>query len=184
MSFSEALLHVAVQHANTCIWETASFDQSKKGMGTTVVAVRLDSATEGGVHHMAACHAGDSRAYLWRNGKLRRLTQDHNLLAELEAQLGRPPTRQEEEEFPYRNVITKAVGLKESLDPEVRRGSVMAGDVVLLCSDGLTGMVDDDVVAGVLARGDTLQAQAGQLVQCALDGGGKDNVTVVLGRIG
>jgi serine/threonine protein phosphatase PrpC len=144
-------------------------------MGTTLVAV---SCPRDGSAALVG-HVGDSRAYLWRRGELRQLTEDHSLLNEhLKAHSLSPA---EIKAFPHKNVILRALGMKPSVEVDVVRVPLEAGDLLLLCSDGLSGMVPDARVAELVraAHGD-LRLAAAELVQAANAAGGVDNVTVVL----
>src|SRR6185436_8690357 len=126
-------------------------------------------------------HVGDSRAYVLRDGELKRLTKDHSLVEELRRQ-GRL-TEEQAEEHPQRSVITRALGPEPQVDVDTMTFSARAGDVFLLCSDGLTTMLDDEDVAAILAREDDLQTAARRLIRAANDRGGRDNITVVIFRL-
>lgn len=146
-----------------------------RGMGTTVVGLfRVGSGDR-----LVAFHAGDSRLYRLRDGELRQLTRDHSLYQHWLDQGGRGPA-------PQRNIILRAVGTTANLDPEVSVHTVLPGDFYLLCSDGLTSMLPDDGIAGILAAVSEqgLDATAERLVAAANERGGFDNITVVLARFG
>jgi protein phosphatase len=138
--------------------------------GSTVVVLLACGA------HYAVLWAGDSRAYLWRDGGLECLTRDHNVVAEL-VERGELPLEQARD-HPWRNRITNAVGVVERLELDATQGALGAGDVFLLCSDGLTSEVDEAEIAIRLAP--TLEAAADSLLEEALARGGRDNVTLVL----
>jgi serine/threonine protein phosphatase PrpC len=174
-SYDENRLATGVKLANLRIHERAGSDERLRGMGTTLVAV---SCPRDGSAALVG-HVGDSRAYLWRRGDLRQLTEDHSLLNEhLKAHSLSPA---EIKAFPHKNVILRALGMKPSVEVDVVRVPLEAGDLLLLCSDGLSGMVPDARVAELLraAHGD-LRLAANELVQAANAAGGVDNVTVVL----
>jgi serine/threonine protein phosphatase PrpC len=166
----------AIREGNRAVIAKAVSDDAYWGMGTTLTA-----AAVAGDRWLQLAHVGDSRAYLLRAGRLRQLTQDHTVVAELVRQ-GRL-TPDEAAQRPERSVLTRAVGLDPGLEVETPPPLELdAGDQVLLCSDGLTDAVADDRIAEVLrTKGDGREAcQA--LVDAALVAGGPDNVTVVLLR--
>ena len=126
---------------------------------------------------------GDSRVYLWRDGQLAQLSQDHSYVQELIAQGA--ITTEQARSHPHRNVVTQALGVTDpqSLRVETVSGALKPGYQVMLCSDGLTEEVDDAIIASVLSRQDlTAQECVDHLILAALDGGGSDNVTVLLLR--
>lgn len=123
-------------------------------------------------------HVGDSRTYLFRQGRLRQITQDHSLVQD---QINRGLLTPEEARMhSLRNVILRAVGTKETLAVDLIRGKIRPGDLFLLCSDGLTSMVDDHVIEGTLSFAANLSDKVGRLIATAKDAGGHDNITVVL----
>ena len=148
-------------------------------MGTTVVAARISG------RRFEVAWVGDSRVYLWRDGKLAQLTQDHSYVQEL---IGRGAISVEQaRSHPHRNVVTQALGVTDprQLKVETMSGDLDAGMQLLLCSDGLTEEVDDARIARALAHTDcSAQECVDELVAAALDGGGSDNITVVLVRQG
>jgi protein phosphatase len=161
-----------IQEANRRVYERASSDPATSGMGTTmtVALVESDGVTIG--------HVGDSRAYLVRDGKLEQLTEDHSLVNEL-LKSGRL-SREEAVMHPQRSVITRAVGTDPDVDVDAFTVSADAGDVFLLCSDGLTDMVGDDDILDVVERHhDDLDRATKALVSAANRGGGEDNITVI-----
>jgi protein phosphatase len=168
-------LTAAIRAANDAVRNAGNERPALRGMGSTVVCALV----LGDVVHVA--HAGDSRAYRVRNGKIERLTRDHSLVEEY---LRENPGAQEEDlEGVYRHLVTRAVGAAPSLEVDVNEYACESGDVLLLCSDGLTGPVEDDAIARLVARAKDLDSAAMALVQAALDGGGPDNVTVALAQI-
>ncbi len=145
-------------------------------MGTTMVAVRVRE------HRFELAWVGDSRAYLW-NGQLRQLSSDHSYVQELIDQGA--ITAEQARAHPHRNVVTQALGVTDPQDLKVETlaGELKPGQQLLLCSDGLTEEVDDAGIAALVGRSDlSAQECVDQLVAAALDGGGSDNVTVVLLR--
>ncbi len=154
----------------------ASEDPDKSGMGTTMTAalVRDD--------HLDVIHVGDSRAYLWRDGVLRQVTEDHSVVGELVRRGS--ITAEEAENHPHRNVITRALGAEAEVQADTVSTGLREGDVVLLCSDGLSSYVAEADIAAVLADAGNLADAARGLVDRANGAGGIDNVTVVLARVG
>lgn len=143
-----------------------------EGMGTTLVAVYLAEDKKA-----YALNIGDSRLYLWRNGLLKQITQDHSYVAELLSK--GDITTDEARRHPQRNVILRAVGADEGLDSDVFSFETEPGDRLLLCSDGLSDMAADDEIAAVLKEENTKKA-ADALIELALNNGGRDNVSVIL----
>ncbi|HXV33815.1 MAG TPA: Stp1/IreP family PP2C-type Ser/Thr phosphatase [Gaiellaceae bacterium] len=164
-----------IQEANRRIYERAHADSGFSGMGTTVTAALL----LGG--RVTIGHVGDSRAYRIRDGALEQLTDDHSLVGDL-MRSGRL-TPEEAEAHPQRSVITRALGTDPEVDVDTVTVDVRPGDLFLLCSDGLTTMVGDEDILGILAAAPTLDDAARELVRAANTGGGEDNVTVVLFRV-
>jgi protein phosphatase len=143
-------------------------------MGTTLTAAYLDDA------HLAIAHVGDSRAYLFRDGELTRLTRDHSLVDELVRQ-GKL-TEEQAAEHPQRSIITRALGPEPEVEVDTWTYPVRAGDVMLLCSDGLTSMISEERVGDILRGADSLEEAADELIREANEAGGRDNITVVLSR--
>jgi protein phosphatase len=162
--------------ANRRIFELARSDESRSGMGTTLTGAFVSDA------EISIVHVGDSRAYLLRDDKLRQLTRDHSLVEELRrrGQL----TVEEAEDHPQRSIITRALGPEEGVQVDVHTHQVRSGDVFLLCSDGLTSMVREDRVHEILVGSKTLDQAVDRLVDEANRMGGRDNITVVLFRVG
>lgn len=167
----------AILRANEEIIRQSRRRNESMPMGTTVVAVRVSPA-----HRFELAWVGDSRAYLW-NGRLQQVSSDHSYVQELidQGQI----TPEQARSHPYRNVVTKALGVTEpdKLNIETVTGELRLGMGILLCSDGLTEEVDDGMIAKAVAQKDiSAQECVDHLVAAALDGGGSDNVTVVLLR--
>jgi protein phosphatase len=173
---AEAELTRIARDANRRIFEQAEADSALRGMGTTLTAAVVHG------HEVSLGHVGDSRAYLLRDGKLEQLTRDHSLVAELErsGQL----TREAAEHHPQRSIITRALGPEPDVEVDTYTVAGRPGDVFLLCSDGLTGMVPDEEVGAILRRGKGLETAAKELVRAANQSGGKDNITTVLFELG
>jgi PPM family protein phosphatase len=172
---SETWLRETVQRANSEIFEFSQGDTSRSGMGTTLTAALVDG------DDVSFGHVGDSRAYLYRDGELSQLTNDHSLVEELRRQ-GKL-TRAQAAEHPQRSVITRALGPEPDVAVDTMTVQARPGDIFLLCSDGLTTMIDDDQVAAIIKRADSLDTAARKLVRAANDHGGRDNITVILFRL-
>jgi protein phosphatase len=169
-------LLVALRNANAAVYHRGEEEEALHGMGTTCVAALIREK------QMAVAHAGDSRAYLMREGELLQLTEDHSLVQEY-VRMGQL-TSEEARKSRYRNVITKAVGLSEKMDPDVRVLSLEEGDIVLLCTDGLTSMLEDDEIGQVLASEPDVQRVCDSLINMANQRGGQDNITLIVVRAG
>lgn len=172
----------AVQFANSLVLQRSRLSPEFRGMGTTLVALWLRKAQFNGAAHRAAwvAHAGDSRCYRFRDGELSALTADHSLV-EQQLRLGQITT-EEAEQSNMRHVITRAVGVDPRLDPEIAITDTQAGDLFLLCSDGLTQEVPDARIAEVLRSENRLEDACGTLVSDARNRGGRDNITCVLAQ--
>jgi serine/threonine protein phosphatase PrpC len=171
----ERQLEQVAQEANRRIYELALRDQSRRGMGTTLTATLVDGDA------VSVGHVGDSRAYRLRDGELAQLTQDHSLVAELErsGQL----TPEAAEHHPQRSIITRALGPEPKVEVDTHTHPARAGDVYVLCSDGLTGMISDSELATLVRAAPSLESAAEALVRAANQSGGRDNITVVLFRL-
>ncbi|HUA49816.1 MAG TPA: Stp1/IreP family PP2C-type Ser/Thr phosphatase [Solirubrobacteraceae bacterium] len=171
----EERLRALVVQANHQIYERSRADRQRAGMGTTLTAAYVDDA------HVAIAHVGDSRAYLFRDGTLQRLTQDHSLVDEL-VRRGKL-TEEQAAEHPQRSIITRALGPEPDVEVDTWTYPARAGDVILLCSDGLTSMISEEQVREILASHDNLDEAADELISEANEAGGRDNITVVLFRL-
>ena len=171
----EERLAAAVREANARIHEHATSEAERAGMGTTLTAAYV------GEDGVALAHVGDSRAYRMRDGQLERLTDDHSLVAEL-VRRGKL-TEEEAEEHPQKSVITRALGPEDSVEVDTYTHLARDGDVFLLCSDGLTGMVPEERIAGLIAGADSLKSAGQALIREANENGGRDNITVVLFQV-
>jgi protein phosphatase len=170
-----SLVPKAFRYANKMILEHVSQNPSHKGMGCT--AELLAFSEEGFI----LGHVGDSRTYCLRNGKFEQLTKDHTFVQQqLEAGL---ISSDKIKHHPLRNVISRAVGLREELALDLLRGKTLSEDLFLLCSDGLTNMVRDDQIREILCSDINIHRKAEALVETANVAGGEDNITVVLAFI-
>lgn len=167
------LVRQAILQANEVVFDTARQNERYHNMGTTVVAALMQN--ERGV----IGHIGDSRAYILQHGELSQLTEDHTLVNEL-AKSGQL-TPEEAANHPRRNVLTRALGTDAQVEVDIRSISWTAGDMLILCSDGLTNKVEEREIHDTLqSDGLSLDEKAEQLVELALQAGGDDNITVVL----
>jgi PPM family protein phosphatase len=166
-----------IQEANRRVYQRQAEDAAVSGMGTTMTVALV----EGG--HVWIGHVGDSRAYLIRGGRLEQLTEDHSLVAEL-VRSGRL-SPEEAETHPQRSVVTRALGTDPDVDVDTFSVETRPGDLFLLCSDGLTTMVDDDAILAEIGKHrSNLRTAAKALVRAANRGGGEDNITIVFFEIG
>jgi len=167
----EESLRAAFQTANALIYDAARAISERAGMGTTMTALVLRG------EEAFVAHVGDSRCYRLRGGKLEQLTEDHTWVNE---QVKRGLMSREEAELsPFRNVITRSLGNTPSVEVDILSDELKVGDVFLLCSDGLTGEVSDDEIRDALLKSPPSKA-AWDLVELALDHGGRDNCTVLI----
>jgi serine/threonine protein phosphatase PrpC len=172
----EELLRTTIGEANARIHDAAERDGSKAGMGTTITAALVaDAAVSFG-------HVGDSRAYLWRDGVLQQLSDDHSLVGELVRRGALTP--EEAERHPQKNIITRTVGTEPGLEVDTWTLEAADGDVFLLASDGLNNMIRDGDIAAILGSAPSLSHAARELVKAANVAGGVDNITALLFRVG
>jgi serine/threonine protein phosphatase PrpC len=173
----ERILEETIEAANRTIHEHARSDPNLAGMGTTITAAIFDPEAE----EVAIGHVGDSRAYRLRAGKLERLTRDHSLVEEMrrKGQL----TDAQAEDHPQRSIITRALGPEPEVEVDLQTVPAQAGDVFLICSDGLTTMLDDEQIARLLSRASSMDSAVRALVDEANRAGGRDNITVVVFRL-
>lgn len=170
-----ALLQQAYQLANERILSHVRENPGHAGMGCTAEILRFFE------DRFAVGHVGDSRTYLFRSSELRQLTRDHSLVQDQVDQ--GLITREEARRHRLRNVILRAVGTKEELAVDFVRGRVFPGDIFLLCSDGLTDMVEDKIIWKVLSKTARIDEKVEELIDLAIRAGGNDNVTVVLSEV-
>lgn len=165
-------LAAAVGRAGHAIYRGAGVRPERRGMGTTVAAaLRAGSA-------LAVAHVGDSRVYRIRGGAMERLTEDHSLVAEQVREGILTP--QEAERSPKRNLLTRALGYRPDVEVDAAEFSFRAGDRFLLCTDGLTALVPDEAILGVLEKDRDPAAACRRLIRAANDAGGTDNVSAVV----
>jgi protein phosphatase len=167
-------MEAAIKEANRRVFEKARAEEGCNGMGSTVVVALWN------LPRLRIANVGDSRAYLWREGVLTQLSYDQTLVNELRMRFGL--SEAEVSNFPHKNVLTQAVGTAPELTVRMREEDLVPGDLVLLCSDGLSGPVSEPAIAATLSRDAPLQYQVEQLITQAKAAGGPDNVTAVLLR--
>jgi protein phosphatase len=169
----DGLIRSAIEQANTAIRAQAEADPALHGMGTTLVL----AVCRGNSIHLA--HVGDSRAYLIHNGSIQRLTEDHSLVAQMvkSGQL----SATEAPRFHLRNVVTRSLGNQKLTEPDLALVEWNAGDFLLLCSDGLTNMVEDSELRSLISQGGAdLERSCREAIERANQNGGRDNITAVL----
>jgi serine/threonine protein phosphatase PrpC len=171
----EVYLRSVAEEANARIHELSREDSSRSGMGTTLTAALIAD------DEISLAHVGDSRAYVFRDAELRRLTSDHSLVEELRRQ-GRL-TEEQASEHPQRSIITRALGPEPDVDVDTMTYPARPGDVYLLCSDGLTTMLSEEQIADEIRRTPDLKRAVRNLVRAANDAGGRDNITAVAFRL-
>jgi protein phosphatase len=167
-------LRYCVAAANRDIFEMAQAKPELAGMGTTLVGLLAGSG------RIALAHVGDSRAYLIRGGMIRRLTDDHSLVAELVRR--REISERAARGHPHRHVLTRALGVRRSVEADLAELTPAVQDVVVLCSDGLTGHLHDDEIATIVLGTSELDAACEKMIELANARGGEDNITVALMR--
>jgi protein phosphatase len=176
LAYEENRLAAGIKLANLRIYETAAQNSAQRGMGTTIVSLFFsdDRAFFG--------HVGDSRIYRLRDDELEQVTEDHSLLNDYIKM--KDLTEQEIENFPHKNVIVRALGMKETVQVDVGHERPQAGDIYMLCSDGLNGMITDDLIKKIMvANKNDLDACCDALIEAANENGGTDNVTVACVRV-
>ena len=173
LSYVENRLVVGIKMANQRIFHAACRDIKFKGMGTTIVSGQV----VGDKFYIA--HVGDSRCYRIRGTTIQQMTRDHSLLEDYKE--AKPDMSEEEQRnFPHKNVITRALGMRETVQVDIRSHQIKSGDVYILCSDGLSGMVSDDAIAQIASQAKSLERAVAELVDAANRNGGTDNVTTLL----
>jgi protein phosphatase len=173
LSYIENRLVCGIKLANYRIFEAASRDLRYKGMGTTIVAVLVNG------EKVYIAHVGDSRVYRVRSGSIQQVTRDHSLLEDYKD--AKPDmTEEEQRNFPHKNVITRALGMRDSVQVDIKQDQIQDGDVFLLCSDGLSGMIEDPAILQTIATGGDLERAVAELVDQANRAGGTDNITCLL----
>src|SRR3954447_9308754 len=179
-SYDENRLLTSVKLANARIIEASEQDGAKRSMGTTAAVVNFVER-DGEAPKALVAHVGDSRVYLFRDGALQRVTIDHSLVEEY-LRLGKI-TEEEAKNFPQKNIILRALGQQRQVDVEINAHEPRSGDLFMLCSDGLSGMVEDRILESILGKQSAnLEACAKKLLDTANANGGVDNSTVILVR--
>lgn len=168
----QALLTHALVQANDTVFSLAGRQPEFRGMGTTLVAALIQG------DEVTVLNVGDSRAYLFDGTRLHQLTEDHSYVEEMRRQ-GRI-TEADARTHPQKNLITRAVGVEPDVDGDLFEAQLAPGEMLLLCSDGLTGMVEDEKIGQTLKDAKTLALAGDALLTLALEGGGRDNITVAL----
>ena len=171
---NEKRLETGIQAANRRLYEQQSQNNALSGMGTTITVLWE------GNDEVFIGHVGDSRAYLLRDGTFTQVTQDHSVVAEMMRQ--GILTKEKAKKHPYRNVITRAVGTSSGIEVDVIRHEKKNGDIWLICSDGLRGMVEESELESAL-KTLPLEEAADHLLELALDNGGRDNISLVLLKV-
>lgn len=164
----------SIQRANQAVYTRSQRNQRFAGMGTTLVALAVEE------NRAWVMNVGDSRCYRLRGGKIEQLTLDHSLVEE-QVRLGRM-TEVEALRSPYRNVITRALGTQSTVTPDIFELEAVAGDLFLLCSDGLTRELSDSTIEALLSVERALEETCAELVRAAKKAGGHDNITCILAR--
>lgn len=170
----EKALKYGIGEANSAVYERATEDKDLEGMGTTLTVI-WDAGDR-----VVLGHVGDSRAYLYRDGCLKQVTEDHSLVWEMTKRGSITP--EEARVHPYRNMITKAVGTDPAVTPDIRTLKVIPGDLWLICSDGLTEYLTDRRLEEILEEYSPEEA-ADRMLEEALEAGGKDNVSLIIAEV-
>jgi Serine/threonine protein phosphatase len=176
-TYDENRIAVAIKLANRRIYEKSQRNPQQRGMGTTIVSVYCKD------NEVIVAHVGDSRIYryIMSEKKLVQVTEDHSLLNDY-IRTGKLKTPEQIKKFPHKNVILRALGIKENVVVDVSKISPGEGDTFLLCSDGLSGMIDDAMMQSILSSESDLKVAVDKMISGANANGGKDNVTCVLVR--
>jgi protein phosphatase len=172
--YEENRLVTGIKLCNLRIYEQAQRNAKQRGMGTTLVAL---FAVEDGIY---VAHVGDSRVYRVRDEKIEALTEDHSLLNDYKKM--KRLTEEEIANFPHKNVIVRALGMKDTVKVDTRFEAPRAGDTVLLCTDGLSGPVTDEKIQEIVLNAPDLPTATSRLIEAANGNGGPDNVTCILAR--
>ena len=173
LSYPENRMVAAIRLANTRIFNTAQKNPNLRGMGTTIVGLMF-------VDKFAyVAHVGDSRCYRVADDQIEQLTRDHSLLEDYKD--ARPDMSEEEaKNFPHKNVITRALGMRDEVMVDIQKYLVADNDIFILCSDGLSGMVDDQTILRLVLESNSLEAAVSALIDSANQNGGNDNITAML----
>ncbi len=173
LSYIENRLVCGIKLANLRIFEKSCREAKYKGMGTTIVATLVSGSK------IYVGHVGDSRVYRIRDKAIDQITRDHSLLEDYKE--AKPDmTKEEEENFPHKNVITRALGMRETVQVDIRSLDIKDGDRYVLCSDGLSGMISDEEILSLSVQSDDVENVVGSLVDGANRSGGTDNITTLV----
>ncbi|MBU1239680.1 Stp1/IreP family PP2C-type Ser/Thr phosphatase [Myxococcota bacterium] len=172
-SYAENRLVCATRLANFKIFQSQATEVKFKGMGTTIVSIQVLGDT------LLMAHVGDSRGYRCREGKFEQVTVDHSLLEEYK-QAKKGITEEELANFPHKNVITRALGMREQVQVDIQKVKVEPGDLYLLCSDGLSGMITDPGMEKLINEESNLEKLITNLINTANENGGTDNITCII----
>jgi serine/threonine protein phosphatase PrpC len=179
-SYQENRMRIGIELSNYKVHSSSAQDPSLKGMGTTMVAICFYD------DQFSIGHVGDSRVYRWRAGELKQLTEDHSLLNDFIKMRPEGMSAKEIEAFPHKNIIVRALGMRDTVQVDVITDDLMEGDLFLLCSDGLSGMITDadinQMLSENLKKQLSLDLICERLIQEANKNGGTDNITVILAR--
>ena len=168
---AKEILNHAIKEANYMLWKKAQEDVNLYGMGTTVVAATLVG------DHLEVANVGDSRLYVIRD-RIMQITKDHSLVQEMVRMGGLDPEAARTHE--NKNIITRAIGGAETVDVDFFKVSLREGDIVLMCTDGLTNMLEDEEIRMIINAGRDVIEMAQKLIEAANNHGGKDNIAVIL----
>jgi protein phosphatase len=172
--YEENRLVTGIKLCNLRIYETAQRNAKQRGMGTTLVTL---FAVEDGIY---LAHVGDSRIYRLRDGTIDLLTEDHSLLNDYKKM--KRLTEEEIANFPHKNVIVRALGMKDTVKVDTRFETPRAGDTMLLCTDGLSGPLSDERMLEIIQNAPDLPTASNRLIEGANENGGPDNITCILAR--
>lgn len=174
-SVESIAVHDAINLANASVYKASSENQQYRGMGTTVVVVLFYD------NRFTVAHVGDSRLYRLRDGELEQITRDHSLMQELIDRGFYTP--EQAKQSLNKNLVTRAIGIEEGVQIDVQEDIAHIDDIYLLCSDGITDMIDDDLIKKTITKcGDDLEQAATELIREANEHGGKDNISAILAR--
>lgn len=166
-----AAMNQAIAEANRKIYDMAVKNQEQQGMGTTTVLTCISEK------EAYIANIGDSRAYALRGGEIVQITTDHSVVAEMVAQ--GTISKEEARVHPQKNIITRALGTDKKAEADIFEYDFMTGDILIMCSDGLSGMVDDDYIRDVCRQETTAEQMVGRMIHRAKENGGADNITVL-----
>ena len=174
-SVESMAIHDAVAQANASVFKASTENQNYRGMGTTVVVVLFYD------NRFTVAHVGDSRLYRLRDGELEQITRDHSLMQELIDRGFYTP--QQAKQSLNKNLVTRAIGIDEGVQIDIQEDIAHVDDIYLLCSDGVTDMIDDNLIQEIIIQCDNdLELAARELIRQANEHGGKDNISAVLAR--